>query len=81
MSVMPKPGVRNVIKNVFDVNLHPDPIKVLVEEDSNAKNIIKNVFDINLHHDPIGVLVEEDSNAKNDGLIAFRGQYSELMGG
>jgi hypothetical protein len=38
MSVMPGPGVRNVIKNVFDVNLHHDPIRVSVEEDSNAKN-------------------------------------------
>jgi hypothetical protein len=54
MSVMPRPGVRNVIKNVFDINLH---------------------------HDPIRVLVEKDSNAKNDGLLAFRGQYSKLMGG
>jgi hypothetical protein len=27
------------------------------------------------------VSVEEDSNAKNDGLLAFRGQYSKLMGG
>ncbi len=54
MSVMPGPGVRNVIQNVFDVNLH---------------------------HDPIKVLVEEDSNAKNDGLVAFWGQYSKLMGG
>jgi len=54
MSVMPGPGVTNVIKNVFDVNLH---------------------------HDPIRVLVEEDSNAKNDGLVAFRGQYSKMMGG
>jgi hypothetical protein len=77
MSVMPGPGV----KNVFDINLHHDPIRVLVEENSNAKNVIKNVFDINLHHDPIRVLVHEDSNAKNDGLIAFRGQYSKLMGG
>jgi hypothetical protein len=38
MSVMPEPGVRNVIKNAFDVNLHHDPIRVSVEEDSNAKN-------------------------------------------
>jgi hypothetical protein len=38
MSVMPGPGVRNVIKNAFDVNLHHDPIRVSVEEDSNAKN-------------------------------------------
>jgi hypothetical protein len=38
MSVMPGPGVRNVIKNVFHVNLHQDPIRVSVEEDSNAKN-------------------------------------------
>ncbi len=53
MSVMPGPGVRNVIKNVFYVNLH---------------------------HDPIRVLVEEDSHAKNDGLVAFKGQYSKLMG-
>jgi hypothetical protein len=53
MSVMPRPGVRNVIKNVFDVHLH---------------------------HDPIKVSVEEDSNAKNDGLLAFSGQYSKLMG-
>ncbi len=54
MSVMPRAGVRNVIKNVFDIDLH---------------------------HDPIKVSVEEDSNAKNDGLLAFRGQYSKLMGG
>ncbi len=38
MSVMPGPGVRNVIKNAFDVNLHHDPIRVSVEEDFNAKN-------------------------------------------
>jgi hypothetical protein len=38
MSVIPELGVRNVIKNVFDVNLHHDPIRVSVEEDSNAKN-------------------------------------------
>ncbi len=37
MSVMPGPRVRNVIKNVFDVNLHHDPIRVSVEEDSNAQ--------------------------------------------
>jgi hypothetical protein len=77
MSVMPGPRVKNVIKNVFDVNLHHDPIKVLVEEDSNAKNVV----DIDLHRGPIRVLVEEDCNAKNDGVITFSGQYSELMGG
>jgi hypothetical protein len=44
-------------------------------------NVIKNVFDIDLHHDPIRVSVGENSNAKNDGLLAFRGQYSKLMGG
>ncbi len=38
MSVMPRPRVKNVIKNVFDVNLRHDPIEVSVEEDSNAKN-------------------------------------------
>jgi hypothetical protein len=38
MSVMPGPGFRNVIKNVFDVNLHHDPIRVSVEEDSNDNN-------------------------------------------
>jgi glycine betaine/choline ABC-type transport system substrate-binding protein len=54
MSVMPGPRIRNGIKNVFDVNLH---------------------------HDPIRVSVEEDFNAKNDGLLAFKGQYSKLMGG
>ncbi len=48
---------------------------------SGVRNVIKNVFDVNLHHDPIRVSVEEDSNAKNDGLVAFRGQYSKLMGG
>jgi hypothetical protein len=46
-----------------------------------VKNVIKNIFYVNLHHHPIKVLVEEDSHAKNDGLVAFRGQYSKLMGG
>jgi hypothetical protein len=35
---MPGPGVRNIIKNIFDVDLHHDPIRVLVDEDSHAKN-------------------------------------------
>jgi hypothetical protein len=28
---------RNIIKSVFNINLHHDPIKVLVEEGSDAK--------------------------------------------
>jgi len=49
-------------------------------KNNNLRNVIKSIFYVDLHHNLIKVWVEEGSDAKKDGFIAFRGQYSKLMG-